>query len=141
MEFIFPIVIAALITGGFFLCANNRKPPLYDSQRPKRMQSFEASLPVEETFKVALRFVQQSAHKMTGVDEGNRYLTFAESGSLVAFGFWYSVYLSEQGTGNTLVEIGITPKLPQFGPYANRQMQRKLQDCLSGLQASVITQK
>ena len=135
------VVIVALIMGAMFLYANNRKAPRFDSQRPKRMQSFEAGLPVEETFSAAVHFAQQSTHKITGVDEANRYLTFAESGSLISLrpqspGFWYSVYLSEQDNGNTLVEVGITPKLPQFGSTAEKAMQVKLQACLSALQAS-----
>jgi hypothetical protein len=131
-------VIVALIMGAMFLFANNRKAPRFDAERPKRMQSFEASLPVEETFNAAVEFAQQSTYKITGVDEANRYLTFAESGSFISFGFWYSVHLSEQDSGNTLVEVGITPRLPQFGTTADMAMQGKLQDCLSGLQASVI---
>ena len=130
-------VIVALIFGVIVLYAYTRKAPRFDSQRPKRMQSFVAGLPVEETFNAAVHFAQQSAHKITEVDEANRYLTFAESASWPQSpGFWYSVYMREQGNGNTLVEVGITPKLPQFGSPAEKAMQVKLQAWLSALQAS-----
>lgn len=103
-------------------------------QRPRRIRSLTTALSPQETLKIIIRTAQHDGYKIPAIDLENDQLVLEEPTSVMSWGFFFPVIVSQQSDRSTLVEIGIMSKLIQFGPIVTRSHDQ----CVNGIKAALF---
>lgn len=74
--------------------------------------------------KVVLALVQHGRYEADEISESGDRIVLSEPPTLVTWGFFYPIYVTERGDEGTLVEIGIKSKFVQIGAIPRRAHER-----------------
>jgi hypothetical protein len=132
-------MIIGLIAGVVVVCvglivASMRSGASAMNQRPRRIQYFAAWGTPDVLLKAIIRFAQMSGYKIDAIDEAGGRLVLSDSASFTSWGFFYPVFLTYQGNGSTVIEVGIKSKLVQVGPIVTRHHEK----CLNGIRGAIM---
>ncbi len=129
------IWIGIVIVISYIIAAMRRGSSVIGS-RPRRLQSFTATSGPQETLKAIIHFAQQAGYNISAIDESKGQLVLEESTSVMSWGFFFPVFVSQQSDNATLVEVGIMSKLPQVGPIVSSAHEK----CVNGMKAALFAQ-
>jgi hypothetical protein len=132
-------MIVGLIVGVVLVCvglvvASMRSGASAMSQRPRRIQYFAAWGTPDVILKAIIRFAQMGGYKIDAIDEAGGRIVLSESANFTSWGFFYPVFLTYQGNGQTIIEVGIKSKLVQVGPIVTRHHEK----CLNGIRGAIL---
>ena len=94
----------------------SRKGVSAADNKPRRIQSFVASMTPSAVIRAVITFAQRSGYKIEFLDETEGKIVLSDSVSLTSFGFFYPIFVTPQGGDQTLVEVGIKSRVWQVGP-------------------------
>jgi hypothetical protein len=132
-------MIVGLIAAVVFLCVGltiaamrNGASTMY--QRPGRIQYFAAWGTPDVILKLIIRFAQMGGYRIDAIDEAGGRIVLSDSASLTSWGFFYPVFLSYQGNGQTVIEVGIKSKFMSMGPIVSRHHDK----CFNGIRGAIL---
>jgi hypothetical protein len=128
------LLLVILVLFVVLFIATTRKAGALLGVRTRRMLSVPTPASPDESLKAIIRFAQQSGYKVAAIQETEGLLVLDESISLMTWGFYFPVRVSQQADGLTLVEVGIRSKLFQVGPIVSRTHEK----CVAGIRAALF---
>ncbi|MCW3095796.1 MAG: hypothetical protein JWL77_1414 [Chthonomonadaceae bacterium] len=114
-DIIIGLIIGIVMCFGFYFYGSRRDVNEAVTTRPDDLTSFTTSTPKADVVKMILLFAQKSRLKVERLDEPKGEIILGENMNLLKNhnGFWLPIYLSENVSGMTTVEIGIQSKVSQ----------------------------
>jgi energy-converting hydrogenase Eha subunit A len=104
---IISLVMAGIVISIALIISVSRRGATAAQDKPRRIQSFETSVTPSAVLHAITTLARRSGYKIAFVDETKGSLVLSDSVSLTSFGFFYPVFATPQGGGQTLVEVGI----------------------------------
>ncbi|MFA5366761.1 MAG: hypothetical protein WC333_02675 [Dehalococcoidia bacterium] len=130
------IVVGIIIAGIGLIIASKKRGSVYLGAKSGQRQSFSTAGSPKETLKAICLFAKETGYKIAAIDEPKGQVVFEESASLLSWGFFFPVSVTQQSNGSTLVEVGIESKLVQVGPIVSRNHKR----CVKGIKSALSIQ-
>jgi hypothetical protein len=127
--------VVLMIISVAIVVAAMRKATSAVATKPSRLRAFALQQNGSDVLKQVIAYAQVGGYKIEDIDEAIGRVILSDSVSLTSFGFFYPVYISQHGD-ETVVEVGIKPRLPQVGPIVTRNLER----CVNGLKAHLIVE-
>lgn len=125
------VVAIVIIIAVFSIIAAMRRAP---RKKPRHMMSFTTTITPQEALKAVIDFALQRGYEIDDFAETEGRIILSDSVSLTSWGFFYPIYVSKNGDGSTLIEVGIRGKAPIAGTIAIRHQER----CFNGLKAFIF---
>jgi hypothetical protein len=139
METILPaIIIGIVVSFVLYLVGSSRNAGEAMASKPDDLTSFTTQTPKGEVVKTVLLFAQMSGLNVESIDDAQGKIVLGEDMNLAKNhnGYWLPVYISENGSGTTTVQIGIKSKVYQAG-----FMLRSIRDkAANNIKAAIVMQ-
>ena len=128
LHLVFAIVIIIAV---FYIIAGMRRAP---RKKPRHLMTFTITITPQEALKAVIDFALQTGYEIDDFAETEGRIILSDSISLTSWGFFYPIYVSKNGDGSTLIEVGIKSKAPIAGTIALRHQER----CFNGVKAFIF---
>jgi len=132
------LIIGLIFVFILYLYGSSRNAGEATANRPVDLTSFTTPTPKADVFRAVIMFAQMSGLNVESVDEAQGKIVLGEDLNIMKNhnGYWLSVYVSENGRGTTVVELGIKSKAYQAG-----FMLRSIRDkAANNIKAAIMTQ-
>ena len=131
---IFGSVVALVL----YMYGSNRDAATAVASKPPEVVSFTTTMLKADVFRAVILFAQMSELNAESMDETQGKIILGADMNMMKNhnGYWLAVYISENSTGATVVEVGIQSKAFQAG-WVLRPIRDK---ALNNIKAAVIAQ-
>jgi hypothetical protein len=130
-DFILGLFVGLIVVCINLIVAKTRDAAWAVKVKPQKVESFSTTRSPREALNSIVRFAQQNGYKVSALDELSNRVVFEESPSMMIWGFFFVIYVTERSDVSTVIDVGIKSKFIHSGSVVSSSLSR----CANGIKA------